>query len=51
MEGWFKVEGSQLKPKDFFPFSKPSPFSSMTDGCELANKQKPALQHQQTPTR
>jgi hypothetical protein len=34
-----EVEGYTKQANRIFPFSKPSPFSSMTDGCWIANKQ------------
>jgi hypothetical protein len=39
MEGNLEVEGYTKQAKRVFPFSKPSPFSSMTDWHLVANKQ------------
>jgi len=45
--GLIEVEGYTNKPTEFFPFSKPSPFSSMTD-WQLDSQQTmtSALHHQ-----
>jgi hypothetical protein len=50
--GLVEVEGYTSQPTKFFPFSKPSPFSSMTD-WQLDSQQTMtnALQHKITQTK
>jgi len=47
--GLIEVEGYTSQPTKFFPFSKPSPFSSMTDWqLESQQTMTNALQHKIT---
>ncbi len=45
MEDLVRVEGYTNMPSTNFPFSKPSPFSSMTDGYWTANTHNQNLQN------